>query len=59
MCRHLIKDRDITLIFPDWVKITNAKVRSGSTYASLDTFDGTDNEIDLTIIKSTSGHHQG
>lgn len=51
----LIKDRDITLIFPDWVKITNAKVRSGGAYASLDTFDGTDNEIDLTIIKSTSG----
>ncbi|NLJ76478.1 MAG: copper amine oxidase N-terminal domain-containing protein, partial [Peptococcaceae bacterium] len=51
----LVKNRDITLIFPDWVKITNAKVRSGGSYATLDTFDGTDNEIDLTIIKSTSG----
>ncbi len=54
----LLPNRDITLVFPEWVKITKASYSTTSIAkadVNLGTVDGTDNELDLSINKATSG----
>ncbi|BAF60971.1 hypothetical protein PTH_2790 [Pelotomaculum thermopropionicum SI] len=53
----LVAGRDITLVFPSWVKITDAgiSVSGGGLGASVGTVDGESNELDITINTASSG----
>lgn len=56
----LIPNRDITLVFPEWVKITDASVSyTGFSTVTVGEIDGTDNEIDLSVGNATSGTTKG
>lgn len=55
----LIDGRDLTLVFPEWVKITDASVSFSGVTGELGDVDGTDNELDITITGSTSGTTKG
>ncbi|NPV73196.1 MAG: copper amine oxidase N-terminal domain-containing protein [Pelotomaculum sp.] len=53
----LVEGRDITLVFPSWVKITDASVNpsGGGLDADVGTVDGESNELDITITSASSG----
>lgn len=51
----LINGRDLTLVFPEWVKITKASASTNNVTIQLGDVDGTDNELDITIKSATSG----
>lgn len=55
----LIDGRDLTLVFPEWVKITDASATFTGVKGKLDTVDGTDNELDISITEATSGTTKG
>lgn len=52
----LLANRDITLVLPAWVKITDANVTAsgGGIAVTPDAVDGTDNELDITITSSSA-----
>lgn len=52
----LIANRDITLVFPSWVLITDASVKAsgGGLKATAETPDGTDSELDIRIDSASS-----
>jgi hypothetical protein len=55
----LIDGRDLSLVFPEWVKITDAAVTFTGVEGDFEVPDGTDNELDITIDESTTGTTKG
>jgi len=57
----LLPNRDITLVFPEWVKITGESHSSTGFTGGINigTVDGTDNELDLSIKNATTGTTKG
>jgi hypothetical protein len=51
----LIDGRDLTIVFPTWVKITDLKTKTSNVTIAVGEIDGTDNEVDITIETKTSG----
>lgn len=55
----LIDGRDFTLVFPSWVKITCATVKDTNIIVEPGDVDGTDNELDISVITSSTGNSTG
>jgi len=55
----LIDGRDLTLVLPEWVKITDATVNFSGVDGDFEVPDGKDNELDITISDSTTGTTKG
>lgn len=55
----LIDGRDLTLVFPEWVKITDASVSFSGVAGDFVAPDGTDNELDISIDEGTTGTTKG
>jgi hypothetical protein len=55
----LIDGRDLTLVFPTWVKITKATIKDTNIDVLAGDVDGTDNELDISIVNSSTGDNTG
>ena len=55
----LVDGRDITLVFPEWVKITDADIADTNITVTSGTIDGTDNELDISIDTASTGGKPG
>jgi hypothetical protein len=55
----LIDGRDFTLVFPEWVKITCAEVKDTNITVEPGDVDGTDNELDISVLESSTGDATG